>query len=224
MTTGTRILVIDSDTVAAGALAQTLAGRGYRCETAADPDQAIRALDRADADTNASIGVVVIDQDCGGQGAGIELIRGLHEDRPDLVPVVIGGFGRVESAVRAMRCGAADYLIKPVIQSELLDAVDRAIQRHLLVDRRETAEAVAEEPTDTGTGPPEDQMTSAGAESTGAWQPMPLAEAMKGPERRILLAALEANGWNRGQTARQLDINRTTLYKKIRQYRLDEPA
>ena len=53
---------------------------------------------------------------------------------------------------------------------------------------------------------------------------MPLSEAMKAPEREILLAALEANGWNRGETAKQLDINRTTLYKKIRQHRLDEPA
>ena len=57
-----------------------------------------------------------------------------------------------------------------------------------------------------------------------AWQPMALSEAMKAPERRILLAALQANGWNRGETAKQLDIKRTTLYKKIRQHRLDEPA
>ena len=47
---------------------------------------------------------------------------------------------------------------------------------------------------------------------------------MKAPERRILLSALQANDWNRGETAKQLDINRTTLYKKIRLHRLDEPA
>ncbi|MCC6681193.1 MAG: sigma-54-dependent Fis family transcriptional regulator [Phycisphaeraceae bacterium] len=57
-----------------------------------------------------------------------------------------------------------------------------------------------------------------------SWSPMPLCEAMKDPERRILLAALEANNWNRQETARQLDINRTTLYKKIKQYGLDEPG
>jgi DNA-binding NtrC family response regulator len=56
------------------------------------------------------------------------------------------------------------------------------------------------------------------------WTPMPLAQAMEEPERQILLSALEANGWNRQETARQLSINRTTLYKKIKQYRLDEPA
>jgi DNA-binding NtrC family response regulator len=56
------------------------------------------------------------------------------------------------------------------------------------------------------------------------WTPMPLANALQDPERRIILAALEANGWNRQETAKQLDINRSTLYKKIKQYRLDEPA
>jgi len=56
------------------------------------------------------------------------------------------------------------------------------------------------------------------------WNPMPLSNALQEPERQIILAALEANGWNRQVTARQLDINRSTLYKKIKQYRLDEPG
>jgi two-component system response regulator HydG len=47
---------------------------------------------------------------------------------------------------------------------------------------------------------------------------------MEEPEKQIILAALKANAWNRQETARQLDINRTTLYKKIKQYQLDEPA
>jgi len=55
------------------------------------------------------------------------------------------------------------------------------------------------------------------------WQPMPLSKAMEEPEKQILLRALEANNWNRQETAKQLEINRTTLYKKIKQYRLDEP-
>ena len=50
----------------------------------------------------------------------------------------------------------------------------------------------------------------------GPWEPLPLVEALKEPERRILLRALEANDWNRSVTAEQLDINRTTLYKKMK--------
>ncbi len=50
---------------------------------------------------------------------------------------------------------------------------------------------------------------------------MPLEIALEGPERRIIEAALKRNEWNRQATAAELDINRTTLYKKMRKYRLD---
>jgi DNA-binding NtrC family response regulator len=51
---------------------------------------------------------------------------------------------------------------------------------------------------------------------------LPLREALEEPERQIILAALEANDWNRQKTADLLEINRTTLYKKIKQYGLEE--
>ena len=56
----------------------------------------------------------------------------------------------------------------------------------------------------------------------GVWTPMPLRKALEEPDKQIILAALEANDWNRQKTAEQLDINRTTLYKKIKHYGLEE--
>jgi len=55
------------------------------------------------------------------------------------------------------------------------------------------------------------------------WKATPLKDAIEGPEKQILLAALKANQWNRQVTAEQLDINRTTLYKKMKRYGLDLP-
>jgi DNA-binding NtrC family response regulator len=52
-------------------------------------------------------------------------------------------------------------------------------------------------------------------------RPMPLTMALEGPEKKIIEAALKRNAWNRQATAAELDINRTTLYKKMRKYRLD---
>ena len=51
--------------------------------------------------------------------------------------------------------------------------------------------------------------------------PMPLEDALMGPERKILETALKRNNWNRQLTAAELNINRTTLYKKMRKHRLD---
>ena len=54
----------------------------------------------------------------------------------------------------------------------------------------------------------------------------PLKEALEEPEKQIIIAALRALNWNRQETARVLDINRTTLYKKMKKYGLlmEEPA
>ncbi len=49
-----------------------------------------------------------------------------------------------------------------------------------------------------------------------------LKEALSGPERSILQSALESHQWNRQETAQALDINRTTLYKKMKRYGLDK--
>ena len=51
-----------------------------------------------------------------------------------------------------------------------------------------------------------------------------LKDAMSEPERRIIRAALEANSWNRQLTAQALEINRTTLYKKMKKYGLEAEA
>lgn len=211
------ILIIDRDAIAAQALQQPLQAQGYDVHHADCRDTAMQLLQKLQASKeSASIGVALIDQDAA--GTSLEGMRRLHDDWPRVVPIVTSAFRKVESAVAAMRLGAADYLLKPIIEAELLDAVQRAMQRHLLMVERELSQQDVGKPVEQAIAECPDE--PAGDD----WQPMPLSEAMKAPERQILLAALEANGWNRGETAKQLDINRTTLYKKIRQHRLDEPA
>lgn len=55
--------------------------------------------------------------------------------------------------------------------------------------------------------------------------PTSLKKALEGPEKAVIQAALHANNWNRQATAEVLEINRTTLYKKMKRYGLDaEPV
>ncbi len=56
---------------------------------------------------------------------------------------------------------------------------------------------------------------------TQEWTPMTLADALRTPERQIILSALIANDWNRTTTAETLGINRTTLYKKMKSLNID---
>ena len=64
-----------------------------------------------------------------------------------------------------------------------------------------------------GAQPPETPLEYAGGT---------LADALREPEKRIILSALRANQWNRQQTADALAINRTTLYKKMKALDIEE--
>ena len=102
--------------------------------------------------------------------------------------------------------------------------LEAAVERAVLVTRGRQIE-----PADLGlaaTGPGAMSHRPALDRSRAAGQIRPLKEALEEPEKRIILEALEALGWNRQETARMLDINRTTLYKKMKKYGLllEEPA
>ncbi|MCK4959804.1 MAG: sigma-54-dependent Fis family transcriptional regulator, partial [Planctomycetes bacterium] len=51
-----------------------------------------------------------------------------------------------------------------------------------------------------------------------------LKDSLAAPEKALIRAALEANGWNRQATAKALQVNRTTLYKKMKRFNLEEEA
>ena len=59
---------------------------------------------------------------------GVELVRQIKAEHPDLAVVVMTAYGTIESAVEAMRLGAEDYLVKPFEAAELLLVIRRAIE------------------------------------------------------------------------------------------------
>ena len=60
---------------------------------------------------------------------GFDLMRELHKLSPDAVAVVLTGYGSLDSAVKALRQGAYDYLVKPCDVLELRTTVARALER-----------------------------------------------------------------------------------------------
>jgi DNA-binding NtrC family response regulator len=61
----------------------------------------------------------------------------------------------------------------------------------------------------------------AGPADDETYRPDSLKRALEDPEKRIIERALRANNWNRQVTAQVLEINRTTLYKKMKRYGLE---
>lgn len=127
------MLVIDGDPVAAEVLAQTIASHGYRAATAHNHTEALNLLaDAAESPIDGPFAVTIIDDHTPIVG-GIELIKLMRKRHPGVVPVMLSGFGKLHAAVEAIRLGAADYLTKPVVDEELLTAVQRAEQQHALL-------------------------------------------------------------------------------------------
>ncbi len=126
-----RILVVDDEANARLALADLLREEGYKIDTAAD---AFKALGKMEA---FAPHVVLTDLKMPGMD-GIELMEKIHSGPSPVAVVVMTAFGAVESAVSAMRKGAADYLVKPINFDELLIVLNRTLEREFL--RRETVE------------------------------------------------------------------------------------
>ena len=106
---------------------------------------------------------------------------------------------------------------------ELQNIVERAavLTRSPTIQLHDLPPQVIENATGVLTPAP---LRAAVEEEETPWIPMPLADALREPERRIILKALKANDWNRQQTADDLGINRTTLYKKMKALGLDDPT
>ena len=100
---------------------------------------------------------------------------------------------------------------------ELENAVERAVVlcRRPQIDVEDLPEAIQ---LHRGSQAP---VSNRVALQPGTSPPLPLQVALEGPERQIIEEALRRNDWNRQATAAELDINRTTLYKKMRKYQLD---
>jgi len=71
---------------------------------------------------------------------------------------------------------------------------------------------------------PANILSHTGGQKSEDYKKISLKTALAEPERGIIRAALEANNWNRQLTAKSLDLNRTTLYKKMKKYGLETEA
>jgi DNA-binding NtrC family response regulator len=130
-----RILVVDDEANARTALAEILRTEGYAVETAADGFKALGRFSDFEPD------LVLTDLKMPGMD-GLELLKKVREADMEIAVVLMTAFGAVETAVEAMRQGAADYLTKPLNTDELLVVLERALERRKL--RRETVHLRAE--------------------------------------------------------------------------------
>ncbi|MEX2670536.1 MAG: sigma-54 dependent transcriptional regulator [Phycisphaeraceae bacterium] len=127
-----RILIADDDPIVADSLAELLQREGYRTATAGDGHEALTMLREAADSEQHAFSVVLADVNMP-RTHGMEMLRQVRRHHPTIVPVMITGYGTIESAVEAVKLGAFEYLTKPLVDQELLITLDKAIKQQALL-------------------------------------------------------------------------------------------
>ena len=125
------ILVVDDNEGLMPALVDAFGTQGYRAEGAQSASQALEKLEQAAFD------VLLTDLVMPGMD-GVGLLERVRARFPEMVVILMTGLGTVESAVRALKGGAADYVAKPFHLHEIFHVVERCLDQQRL--RRENVQ------------------------------------------------------------------------------------
>lgn len=110
---GAQILIVDDELAIRQVLAANLQKNGYAVEHVGSGEDAIGRLSGGDVD------VVICDINMPGL-SGIDVMRKTQEAGIDTTFLLMTAFASVDTAIKAMRLGAFDYLVKPVSTEEVL--------------------------------------------------------------------------------------------------------
>lgn len=126
-----RILVVDDDRVILELASIVLRSDGYSVQTAGD---GIRALNLM---AEEPFELVLLDFMMPNKD-GLEVLREIKENFPDIAVIIFTGMGSENIAVSAMKAGAADYIIKPFRNHDLLERTAAVLRsRRLELHNRE---------------------------------------------------------------------------------------
>lgn len=116
------IMIVDDEKIIRESFFYWFQKSGHRVETAASGSEALEKLEQIYFD------LILVDIKMPGMN-GIELLEQVKSDYPDTIVIIITAYGSIESAVEAMKLGAADYLLKPFKPDQLSLVMEKVIQQ-----------------------------------------------------------------------------------------------
>lgn len=169
------VLIVDDEDIARSNMEHILTHDGYRCHCAPNGLEALKILVHEDIDIIISdLKMDVMD--------GLELLSEVNKNFPGIPMIVVTGFATVDSAVKALKSGAAHYLGKPVNLNELRKTVKSVL-------RQKSTSEIGRGPVLCFSGPPGTGKTSVGRA---------IAESLQMSFIRISLAGMRDEAELRG--------------------------
>ncbi|WP_117235606.1 nitrogen regulation protein NR(I) [Vibrio maerlii] len=134
------VWVVDDDSSIRWVMEKTLSSANIKCETYADAESVLMALERETPDVLVSdIRMPGID--------GLELLSQVQQSNPDLPVIIMTAHSDLDAAVNAYQQGAFEYLPKPFDIDETLTLVERAIAHNQEQKRNQISEETPETET-----------------------------------------------------------------------------
>ena len=115
------ILVVDDEESSRIGLSKILTKSGYDVLTAEDGTQALEQLAKLKCD------LVITDMKMPRMD-GIQLLRKIKDQNPDIGVIIVTAYGEVDSYLEAMNLGAFEYLNKPIKIDELKKVITKVLE------------------------------------------------------------------------------------------------
>src|ERR1700688_3511645 len=132
------LLLVEDESGLRQVIAERVAGRGYRREQAASGEAALAHL------ADFAFDVIVTDLRLPGID-GAAVVDAAVERYPDIVAIVVTGYGTVKDAVAAIKRGAWDFVSKPFQIDQLLHVLNAALEQRRLKSENAYLRAQLEE-------------------------------------------------------------------------------
>jgi two-component system nitrogen regulation response regulator NtrX len=143
-----RILVVDDEKGIRQSLQGLLEDEGYWVETVASGEACLQLLEQQ------LISCILLDIWLPGID-GLETLKRLKEQYPDIMVIMISGHGSIETAVRATKLGAFDFIEKPLNAEKTMVALRNALtQRRLELQNQQLTASLGQDCTIIGDSAP----------------------------------------------------------------------
>jgi DNA-binding NtrC family response regulator len=121
-----RVLLVDDEEDFTDALSKRLEARNLKVKTVNRGEDAVHMVDEQSFD------VIILDLAMPGMD-GLETLEQIKANHPDAEIIMLTGHASVESSVKAMKIGAEDFMEKPVDITELMNKIEEAHKKRVIV-------------------------------------------------------------------------------------------
>jgi DNA-binding NtrC family response regulator len=131
------VLLVDDEEQFLKVFSQRLEGKGLKVDTSTTGEEALKKVKGKDFDA------IILDLVMPGM-SGIETLKRIRSENPDLQIILLTGHATVEKGVEAMKTGAVDFLEKPADLNKILEKVAEAKRKRVLLVEKKHEERIKE--------------------------------------------------------------------------------